>query len=260
MASLARTGHGDARADGRPRLVVPAQHDGAARLESAHRTLLSDAETRVQPYLKAAQRVAAAAYEGAGATDAADRLATGLYIGTVVASLAAEGELDSTDAQIAVATLAEARGEPRETASFDLFRAACTSPFLLELPPLVACEVQLRLLVQLGVASEVSLWRGEGGNVEPLVVIGHGAESRRARATARAALRRGGSLTLVGGRALRSALVRRFTEPAAAVVGRVSGSGSRLDAYLSVAAGALEPVLERELLLERSAERERLLV
>ena len=70
MASLARTGHGDARADGRPRLVVAAQHDGAARLESAHRTLLSDAETRVQPYLKAAQRVAAAAYVGAGATDA----------------------------------------------------------------------------------------------------------------------------------------------------------------------------------------------
>jgi signal transduction histidine kinase len=260
MASLARTGHSDARADGRPRLVVPAQHDGAARLESAHRTLLADAETRVQPYLKAAQRVAAAAYVGAGATDAADRLATGLYVGTVVASLAAEGELDTTDAQIAVATLAEARGEPREAASFDLFCAACTSPFLLELPPLVACEVQLRLLVQLGVASEVSLWRGEGGNVEPLAVIGHGAESRRARATARAALRRGGSLTLVGGRALRSALVRRFTEPAAAIVARVVGSGARLDAYLTVAAAALAPVLERELLLERSAERERVLV
>jgi signal transduction histidine kinase len=260
MASLARTGHGETRADGRPRLVVAARQDGAARLESAHRTLLADAEIRVQPYLKAAQRVAAAAYVGAGATDAADRLATGLYIGTVVASLAAEGELDSTDAQIAVATLAEARGEPRETASFDLFRAACTSPFLLELPPLVACEVQLRLLLQLGVASEVSLWRGEGGNVEPLVVIGHGAESRRARATARAALRRGGSLTLVGGRALRSALVRRFTEPAAAIVARVTGSGARLDAYLTVAASALAPVLERELLLERSAERERVLV
>ena len=169
MASLARTGHGETRADGRPRLVVAARQDGAARLESAHRTLLADAEIRVQPYLKAAQRVAAAAYVGAGATDAADRLATGLYVGTVVSSLAAEGELDSTDAQIAVATLAEARGEPRETASFDLFRAACTSPFLLELPPLVACEVQLRLLLQLGVAVEVSLWRGERTSAEAFV-------------------------------------------------------------------------------------------
>jgi signal transduction histidine kinase len=54
--------------------------------------------------------------------------------------------------------------------------------------------------------------------------------------------------------------VRRFTEPAAAIVARVTGSGARLDAYLTVAAAALAPVLERELLLERSAERERVLV
>ena len=211
MASLARTGDVMQRADGRPRLVVPAAQSGAVRLESAHRSLLIDAEPRVHRYLKAAHRSAVSAFEGAGATDAADRLATSVYVGTVVATLAAEGELDTADVQIAVATLAEARGEPREAASFDLYRAACTSAFLLELPPLVACELQLRLLIQLGVASEVSLWRGEGGNLEPLVVLGHGAESRRARATARAALRRGGSLTLLGGRALRSALVRRFT-------------------------------------------------
>ena len=40
----------------------------------------------------------------------------------------------------------------------------------------------------------------------------------------------------------------------------MNGSGTRLDAYLAVAAAALSPVLERELLLERSAERERILV
>ena len=66
----------------------------------------------------------------------------------VVASLAAEGELDTTDVQIAVGTLAEARGEPREAASFDLYRAACTSAFVLGLPPLVAAELQLRVLIQ----------------------------------------------------------------------------------------------------------------
>ena len=260
MASLVRTGERAERADGRPRLVVAASQGGAARLESVHRTLLADAERRVQPFLRSAHRFALAAYEGAGATDAADRLATSLYAGAVVASLAAEGELDAVDAQIAVATLAEARGEPREAASFELYRVASTSPYLLELPPLTACELQLRLLVQLGIAREVSLWRGEGGNIEPLVVIGHGAESRRARATARAALRRGGSLTLLGGRALRSVVVRRFTEPCAAIVARVQVAHDRVDAYLTVAAGALAPVLERELLLERSAERERILV
>ncbi len=260
MASLARTRDDRARADGRPQLVLPAPRGGAARLESAHHTLLADAEPRAQPFLKAAHRIATAAFDGAGRSDAADRTATGIYVGAVVASLAAEGELDTTDAQVAVSALAEARGEPVEAASFDLYRVASTSPFLLELPPLVACELQLRLLVQLGVASEVSLWRGEGGNVEPLVVIGHGAESRRARATARAALRRGGSLTLIGGRSLRAALVRRFTEPCAAVVARGQAPSERVDAYLTVATSALAPVLERELLLERSAEREHVLV
>ena len=186
MAALARTGDRTGRADARPRLVVPASKGGAARLEAAHRTLLLDAERRAEPFLKAAHRYAQAAFQGAGGSDAADRLATGLYVANVVASLAAEGELDALDAQIAVATLAEARGEPRDAASFDVYRIAATSPFLLELPPLVACELQLKLLVQLGVVSEISLWRGEGGNLDPLVVLGHGAESRRARATARA--------------------------------------------------------------------------
>jgi signal transduction histidine kinase len=260
MASLARSDATTLRADGRPRLVIHVTDTGAARLEAAHRRLLADAEPRVQPFLKAAHRSALAAYPGAGASDAADRIATALYVGSVIASLAAEGELDGVDAHIAVATLAEARGEPQEAAAFELYRVASASPFLLELPPLVACEIQLRLLVHLGVASEVSMWRGEGGNVEPLVVIGHGAESRRARATARAALRRGGTLTLLGGRALRSVLVRRFTEPCAAVVARVQAPVARVDAYLTVAAAALSPVLERELLLERSAERERILV
>jgi signal transduction histidine kinase len=260
MASLVRAGATTGRADWRPKLVVVPEQTGAARLESVHRTLLADAERRAQPFLKAAHRFALAAYQGAGSNDAADRLATGLYAGSVVATLAAEGELDTIDVEIAVATLAQACGESTDAAAFDLYRVAVSSPFLLELPPLAAAGLQLRLLVQLGIASEVSLWRGEGGNLESLVVLGHGAESRRSRATARAALRRGGTLTLLGGRALRSALVRRFTEPCAAIVARVQAPVDRVDAYLTLAAAALSPVLERELLLERSAERERILV
>ena len=142
---------------------------------------------------------------------------------------------------------------------FDLYRTACSSPLLVELPPLVACELQARLLVQLGVASEASLWKVEAGNVEPLLSIGEGAESRRARATARAALRRGG-LTLLGSRTLRSALVLRFSTPCAVVVARVSEPVSRADAFLGLAASALAPIFERELLLERSTEREQTLV
>ncbi len=260
MAAFARVDDRSARADKRPRLVVSVSPGGAARLESAHRALLADADRRVQPFLKTAHRAALTAFAGAGSSDAADRVATSLYVGSVVASLAAEGELDASDAAIAVETLAEALGEPLEAVSFDLYRIVCASPVLLELPPIVACELQLRLLVQLGVASEASLWRGEGGNLELVSSIGHGAGSRRARATARAALRRGSALTLLGSRTLRSALVRRFAEPCAAVVARVAGPIEQVDAYLAVCSTALAPIFERELLLERSAERERLLV
>ena len=168
MASLARTS-GGVRADARPALVVATKPGGAARLERAHETLLSDAEPRVHPFLKASHRTALSAFEGGARSDAADRIAVGLYVAGVVASLAAEGELDATDAEIAVDTLAESRGEPVEAARFDLHRMVCASPLLLELPPLVACEIQLRLLVQLGIASEASLWRPDEGNVVPVL-------------------------------------------------------------------------------------------
>ena len=124
----------------------------------------------------------------------------------------------------------------------------------------MACEIQLRLLILLGVATEASLWRSEGGHIEPLLALGEGAESRRARATAKAALRRGGTLSLLGPRTLRAALVRRFRAPAAAIVARVSEPVAQADAYLAATAAALSTIYERELLLERSAERERVLV
>lgn len=257
MASLARR-DGLERADGRPQLVVPSS-GGVARLEAAHRTLLADSEPRVHGVLKSAHRVAQGAFAGAGATDAADRIATGVYVAQVVARLAAEGELDATDARIAVETLAQARGEPIEATTFDLYRTVCASPVLVELPPATACDIELRLLVLLGIAAEASLWKVEDGAVEPFASVGEGAESRRARATARAALRRGG-LTLLGRRTLRSALVRRFSTPCAVVVARVSEPFARGDAFLAVAASSLTPIFERELLLERSAEREHILV
>ena len=67
-------------------------------------------------------------------------------------------------------------------------------------------------------------------------------------------------LSLLGARSFRSALVRRFRTPCAAIVARVAGPVARADAYLATTAAAMSVIYERELLLERSAERERLLV
>ena len=112
----------------------------------------------------------------------------------------------------------------------------------------------------LGIAVDASLWRAEDGVVEPVLSLGDAASSRRARATAKSALRGGGMLSVLGGRTLRSALVRRFRVPCAAIVARVSDHVGRADAYLATTAAAMSAIYERELLLERSAERERILV
>ncbi|MCZ7590599.1 MAG: sensor histidine kinase [Gaiella sp.] len=260
MTSFSSTASGsDLAADTRP--TTPRSTAGApVRLEAAHSALLADSEARAQAFLKAAHRAALVTFEGAGRSEAADRLAAGTYVATALVSLAAEGTLDGHRTTAAVETLAEVRDEPLEAARFDVHRTACSSPILVEMPPLVACEIQLRLLLLLGVATEASLWRSEQGTLEPLLSIGEGSESRRARATAKAALRRGSSLSLLGPRTLRSALVRRFGTPCAAIVARVAEPVARADAYLATTARAMSSLYERELLLERSAERERLLV
>ncbi len=257
MTSVARTTLGAAHAEATASTNTAG---GPSRLEGAHRALLAETPSRAHPFLKSAHRAGRVAFDGGGENDASDRLAVGVYMASVLVGLAAEGELTDADATVAVQTLAEARGEPVEAARFDLHCTASSSPLLIELPPLVACEIQLRLLMWLGVASEASLWRADDGNLEPVLSLGELAESRRARATARDALRRGSSLRLLGGRTLRSALVRRFSAPCAAVVARVSEPVSQADAYLQATAVALSSIYERELLLERSAERERLLV
>jgi signal transduction histidine kinase len=254
------SGEGDERKDrstAHPAASPPGQPN---RLEEAHRTLLAESSPRLQPFLKPAHRWAMVTFDGAGRTDAADRLAAGAYVASVVVSSAAEGRLEPGDVRFAVETLAEVREEPAAAARFDLHRTACSSPLLLELPPLVACELQLRLLRMLEIATDASLWRIEGASVEPLLVLGEGAGSRRARATAKAALRRGKTLSLLGPRTLRSSLVRRFRSPVAAIVARVPEPVGQADAYLAMTAAAMSTIYERELLLERSAERERLLV
>ena len=260
MASLVKTEGGTADTARKGSSAASSAPSAALRLETAHRMLLAEAEPRVHLFLRTAHRWALVSFEGAGKTDAADRLAAGTYVASVVVALAAEGELDTADVKVAVETLAEVRGEPLDAARFDLHRNVCSSPVLFELPPLVACEIQLRLLLQLGVATEVSLWRADGGNVDVMLSLGDGAGSRRARATAKAVLRRGSTLSLLGPKTLRGGLVRRFRTPCAAVVARVLEPVGRADAYLAATGAALSTIFERELLLERSAEREAILV
>ena len=244
----------------RPRLSDSAP--AGARLELVHSLLAEGAVERVLPTLGAAQARARRVFEAAGGTDAADRLAASVYAGAVVVELAAEGDLDTADVEVACEALASACGEPLPAAAFELYMRAATSPSLLELPPIAVTGIQLALLIQIGVASEVSLWRGNpAGGVDCVLALGDDQTSRRTRATAKAALRRAPALSLLGAATVRTVRVQRLGEPHAVIVARVRGGDvARADAYLAEAAAALTPVLEREHLLVRSTDRERTLV
>jgi signal transduction histidine kinase len=133
---------------------------------------------------------------------------------------------------------------------------------MLELPPLVALELQLGLLLGLDVLSDATLWIRTPGGLDCLLALGAEARpSRRVRAEAKATLRGRSRLSLLGGSQLRAAPVFRFGEAYAAIVGRIGAVEQNVaDAYLSETAAAVSPVIERERLLEHSASRERTLI
>lgn len=230
-------------------------------LEAAHRVLRSDAQERVLGVLDDAHERARRLRAGAGHSPAADALAASAYVADVAAELGASGDLDAADVRVAVATLAQATDVPEDVAAFDLHRRVGSSPRVLELPPKAAAEIQLSLLVSLGVADGLSLWHLDGGSLEPLVVVGADPVPRRSRTAARSALREAGPSGVVGARGMQAVAVRRFGRPVGSLVAQgLRGAPMRIQAYLESLAEQLGPVLERELLLDRGAERERSLL
>ena len=173
----------------------------------------------------------------------------------------AEGELAAGDVEIATAALAEVTGTGAEATTFVLYQGVVAAPQLTELPPLTAIGLQLRLLLDLGIFQEVSLWRSTTGAPECLVDLGAGQSSRQTQREVRATLRSRRTLHLAGKSAYRSAPVQRFQQLVGALVGRAAiGENDRAAAFLATAARALAPILERELLLDRSKQREHRLV
>lgn len=264
MASLAGTTSSTGAIVALSRLVPRDRADtsGATRLDRLDAFLIGGAPDHVRPLLSAAHARAARIAVAGGGNDASDTTAAHAYAADVLASLAAEGDLDPTDTQITAGALAETCSTPLAAASIDLFLRTISSPTLLELPPVVAAEIQLRLLLHLDVAGEVSLWRrASDGDVECLISLGADATDRTVRAEARTAITGRSGVRLVGRSTLRSATVHRFGVPTAAVVVRLHGDPGRdVRAYLDGAATALSPVLERELLLGRNTARERALL
>jgi signal transduction histidine kinase len=231
-------------------------------LARLHAYFLEGCTDEITPVLESVLADARRMHAGYDDAEVGDGLASVWYAATAIVELGAALELDEADVRGAGAAIAEACALPLSAARYVLFREVVGNPRLLELPPLVAIEIQLGLLLGLDVLSDVSLWTRTPGGLECLLALGGeaGRPSRRTRAEAKATLRQRSRLSLLGGSQLRSATVLRFGESYAAIVGRVGAADQRVaDAYLLQTAAALSPVIEREHLLDYSASRERTL-
>ena len=240
----------------------PAYRGPEERLARLHAYFLEGCTDEIRPVLESVLSDARRIHAGYGDDQVGDGLASVWYAATAIVELGAALELDEADVRGAGAAIAEACALPLSAARYVLFREVAGSPRLLELPPLVAIELQLGLLIGLDVLADVTLWTRTATGLECIVSVGTDPRpSRRVRAEAKATLRGRSRLSLLGGSQLRAAPVLRFGEAYAAVVGRLGSVEQAVaDAYLSESAAALSPIIERERLLEHSASRERTLI
>ena len=173
-------------------------------------------------------------------------------------SLALERAWRPQDAHRLVAALTGVVQADADEIAVQLLTGALRAPQLLELPPLVALDVQLSMLLAVSPAVEASVWiRDESGRAECLVAVGETATTRRFRTIA---------VQTLDGRDAESdrglivgVPIRRWQAPWAALVARVR-SREAVEGVLEEASSAISPIVERDFLLQRSAGRERTLV
>ena len=176
------------------------------------------------------------------------------FLGDAVAAIAVEHPFEPGEAREAVTAVAEELGLPSEAAAFGVFRRALASKEFAQLPPAVAAELALALLVELAPAAASSLWIVDAvGSTTCLVSQGKAPRSRRLREVARAAL----DGVIAGSPQVHARVVERWDRPYAALVVRGrEADAEHLEAYLAEAAAALAPLLERASIFDRKVQRE----
>jgi signal transduction histidine kinase len=165
-----------------------------------------------------------------------------------------EHSFEPGEARAAIKGAADEIGLPAEVAAFAVFRRALGSKEFAQLPPLIAAELALTLVVELAPAAASSLWIVDATGATSCLV-GHGKApcSRRLREVARAAL----DGVIAGSAQVHAHVVERWDRPHAALVARGRGAESaNLDEFLAEAAAAIAPLLERASLFDRRIQRE----
>jgi signal transduction histidine kinase len=176
------------------------------------------------------------------------------FLGDAIVAVALEHSFEPGEVRAAITGAADELGLPAEVAAFAVFRRALGSKGFAQLPPIVAAELALTLLVELAPAAASSLWIVDAtGATTCLVGRGKAPCSRRLREVARAAL----DGVIAGSAQVHAQIVERWDRPHAALVARGRGAeSSNLDEFLAEAAAAIAPLLERASLFDRRMQRE----
>jgi signal transduction histidine kinase len=205
-----------------------------------------------------ARRDARAAEPGSTSNDAA-----GFALIARVADLLTQLTLDHSwkrsEVSAIVDSVAGITGLPVESVRLEVHARVARDPRIIALSPLVAIEVELKVLYALTDVDNVSLWTLSLGGLSCVHSTGGDCPSRRARLVARALLDH--ARDEEHSRTTHGVAVLRWQRPEAALVFAAGEECSTLAvAAAKEAAAALTLVLERETLLLRSAARERALV
>src|SRR6476469_1625467 len=154
----------------------PAPRGPEERLARLHSYFLEGCTDEIRPVLDAVLADARRVHAGYADGEVGDSLASVWYAATAIVELGSALELDEADVRGAGAAIAEACALPLSSARYVLFREVVGNPRMLELPPLVALELQLGLLLGLDVLSDATLWIRTPGGLDCLLALG--AEAR----------------------------------------------------------------------------------
>lgn len=179
------------------------------------------------------------------------------FVGEALSLLTFDSRVEQSELTAVLPSLAEVLDLPLESLQLLVYRHALTGGEAAHFSPQVTAEYFLQLLVDLGVVEAASLWAiSPADRFECVAAAGDAPRSRRLGRAARAAL--AGVPCLEGSFA--ATVVERWDRPHAALAVRIARHAQNVQLYLAEAATALTPLLERETLFERNAERERDLV
>jgi len=206
--------------------------------------------------LSAARRRAAGVIEAGDGSQEARRAGLVDFTAAVLDGLWLERDWRPSDPRALVEGIADFAALPVEYVAVSVALRTLTDPAVLELPPAMALDAELGMLSTFGPVTSVSVWtHGSDGAVHCLAHTGS-PPSRNASRLARRAL---DGETVSG--LLQAVPVLRWGEPDSALVARARrGARKQCMACLSEAASMIGPLLERQALLQETANRERAVV